>query len=401
VTVAFLARDVPAAGYRTFALAKGVEPVTATTVRFDGNVLENDAYRVTFDATRGGIANLVDKRIGKDLVDASSAYALGQVIYASGGGEREGESNWNWPYRDRVTTSSPADLRIEPGVAGPVFSSAKLIGSTDLMPRVELEVVLPERGRHADFIYRIDKKMVLDREAVYFAFPFAGAEPRFRYEVGGGSVDPSRDLLPGACRDWFAVQRWVTVNTDNAGVAWCPIDTPLVTLCDMTPGKWATDLPITNGTLFAYAMNNYWFTNYKAGQDGRFVFRYRLTSDESIDPASATRFGASAVQPLRAVQVSPGRRTGDLPASMSFCRVEPETVELTALKRADDGDGVIVRVRGTAGRATRATIATALPGVKQAIRCDLVERDQTPLAIDEGRVSFDLPAWGTATVRLK
>ena len=57
-------------------------------------------------------------------------------------------------------------------------------------------------------------------------------------------------------------------------MAWSPIDTPLITLCDMHPGQVAGHLPITNGTIFAYCMNNYWFTNYKAGQDGQFTFRF-------------------------------------------------------------------------------------------------------------------------------
>ena len=51
---------------------------------------------------------------------------------------------------------------------------------------------------------------------------------------------------------------------------------------DINAGKWLDTLPVTNGTIFAYVMNNYWFTNYKAGQDGDFTFRYSLTSASSI-----------------------------------------------------------------------------------------------------------------------
>ena len=34
------------------------------------------------------------------------------------------------------------------------------------------------------------------------------------------------------------------------------------------------------GTIFSYVMNNYWHTNYVAGQGGDFTFRYVLTSGE-------------------------------------------------------------------------------------------------------------------------
>ncbi len=39
--------------------------------------------------------------------------------------------------------------------------------------------------RRIDFVYRLNKDMTFEKEAVYFAFPIAGAKPQFRYEVGG------------------------------------------------------------------------------------------------------------------------------------------------------------------------------------------------------------------------
>ena len=37
-------------------------------------------------------------------------------------------------------------------------------------------------------------------------------------------------------------------------------------------------------------MNNYWHTNYRAGQGGTFTFRYVMTSAERLDPAAHTRY---------------------------------------------------------------------------------------------------------------
>ena len=162
-----------------------------------------------------------------------------------------------------------------------------------------------------------------------------------------------------------------------------------------------TKLPITNGTLFAYVMNNCWFTNYKAGQDGRFEFRYRLTSDEAIDRATAARFGESAVQPLRAIRLRPGPEKGDLPATKSFCRVEPASVQLTAVKVADDGRGIIVRLRETTGKPTTATLSSSFLGVREAVRCDLVERNQIPLPMTGGQVTLELAPEGMATIRFR
>ncbi|HPZ98710.1 MAG TPA: polysaccharide lyase family protein [Phycisphaerae bacterium] len=403
VGVKFLARNVPAVGYRTYRLVPAGE-VTAKPAprRFDGKIFENEYYRVGFDPKTGGIASLIDKTLGKELVDASSPYKLGQLIYAAGGEEKKGETQWTCPNPNKIQFHSPEKSRLEPGAAGPVFSSVKSIFPMHMFPDASMEVVLYEHERRIDFNFRLNKSHTFDKEAVYFSFPFAGAAPRFRYEIGGSSVRPNEDHFPGACRDWFSVQRWVTVNMLDRAVAWSPVDTPLITISQMTPGNWLDELPITNGTLFAYAMNNYWFTNYKASQDGWFEFRYSLTSDQAIDPVAASLFGESVHAPMRTIRIVPIRgRSGQLPPTASFCSVEPANVTVTAVKPADDGKGVIVRLRETAGQATEARIVTSFPGTSRAVRCDLVERNREKLAMDGGKLTLKLEPNGMAAVRLE
>ena len=41
-------------------------------------------------------------------------------------------------------------------------------------------------------------------------------------------VRPEVDQLPGACKNWFTVQRWVDVSNDEYGVTWATLDAPLV-----------------------------------------------------------------------------------------------------------------------------------------------------------------------------
>ncbi len=382
VGVLFEARDVPAVGYRTYKLVpalqegRAVSPVAPK--RFDGKVLENDYYKVSFDPKTGGVASLFDKTLGKELVDAGSPYKLGQLIYAAGGTDKPNEMRWDLPDPNKIKFSSPEKSRQELGSAGSVFTSVKSQFPMPMFPHAEMVVVLYEHERRVDVNFRLRKDHTFNKEAVYFAFPFAGTGPQFRYEIGGGNVRPNEDQFPGACRDWFSVQRWVTVNTKQQAVAFSPIDTPLVTFCQMTPGNWLDELPITNGTIFAYVMNNYWATNYKAAQDGDFTFRYSITSDKAIDPAAATAFGAAVQEPMRAVVTVPGAAGGQgkLPASASFCSVQPASVEVTTVKPADDGRGVIVRLHETAGQATDATVALSLPNVQKVSQWGLVERDQ-------------------------
>ena len=397
-TVAFYAKDVPAVGYRVYKLVPAVKE--ELQARFNGKVLENESFKVTFDPATGGVAGLFDKRLNRELVDQASKYKLGQLIYAAGGGLDNNVTQVECPDPNKVKFSSPTKSRLERGATGRLFSSVRSIFPMPMFPHAELEVILYEVEPRVDFVLRLNKERTEIKEAVYAAFPFAGANPKFRYEIGGASVRPNEDQFPGACRDWFSVQRWVTMNADDGGVAWSPVDSPLITLCQMTPGNWLDELPITNGTVFAYLMNNYWITNYKAAQDGQFEFRFGLTSGKAIDPASASLFGEDVQAPMRAILMPPpsADAKGKLPPTGSFCEVTPANVVLTAFKTADDGDGYIIRVRETGGAAAKARIKVNLPGTTRLVACDLVERNGKQLGTG-GTVELELKPFGMATIR--
>jgi alpha-mannosidase len=68
--VAFLARDVPAMGHRTYRMGPGATRLDDTGWRpVETSTIENETYRVEIDPERGGtISSLVDKRTGKELV---------------------------------------------------------------------------------------------------------------------------------------------------------------------------------------------------------------------------------------------------------------------------------------------------------------------------------------------
>jgi alpha-mannosidase len=408
VTVRFRASDVPAVGYRTFRLMRSKD-TSAAVGRFDKNVLENDFYRITFDVISGGISGIVDKKLDREIVDASSKYKLGQLIYAAGGAAKgpDGKevTQVDCPNIAEVKLSSPKTARVEAGLSGPLMISARTLTSHPLFPHIEMEVQLSNVEPRIDFVFRLRKNMTFDKEAVYIAFPFAGRNPQFRYEIGGGDVRPNEEHLPGGCRDWFAVQRWITMNAEGSAVALSPMDTPLVTLCDLTPGKWLDTLDISNGTVFAYVMNNYWFTNYKAGQDGDFTFRYSLTSGAKIEPDAANQFGEAIFSPLRTVFISAASPSSNLPPNAGFCQVKPNTVTLTTLKRAEDGKGLICRVRETTGQDADVVITGAFKGLTKAARCDLVERTQEPLDIHKSNdgiaVRLKLKAYSRATIRFE
>jgi hypothetical protein len=66
-------------------------------------------------------------------------------------------------------------------------------------------------------------------------------------------------------------------------------------------------------TFFSYLMNNYWETNYAAGQEGMASFTYVIRPHDGFDPISAERFGMESRYPLAVIPSTkkPGTRNSE------------------------------------------------------------------------------------------
>jgi hypothetical protein len=395
-----LVKDVPACGYRVLRLvaeAKGAQAATD-----EKPTIENAFYRVRVDPETGGIASIFDKETGRELVDAKAPYRLDEYVYAKGGNGSRIVMNPNGP-EPKLTLTGSGKAHItayrRPGVVGEMLIVAT---SGEMAPKIEAMTLLWEGIKRVDLANKFTKTQSYDKEAVYFAFPFAASQPTFRYEVPCGIVNANRDMLPGACLEWFTVQHFVEVSDQAGAIAWASPDAPLVCFQDVNRGKWPTKLTLVNGHLYSYAMNNYWHTNYKAGQDGEQTFRFSVTSRAKADSVASARFGEEVASPLQAVVVKANPH-GLLPAApTSLLSVAEPNVFILGTKLPDQGTGLIVRLWEVAGQQTDAhlRLAPALGG-KRAEACNLVEDPAGPLEIRDGVVTVPLRGRGLATVRIQ
>ena len=74
---------------------------------------------------------------------------------------------------------------------------------------------------------------------------------------------------------------------------------------------------------------------------------------------------------------------------------------IQAVKQAESGSGVVIRLRELAGAKTVAQLKLGPRSFKEAWSCNLVEDPQSKLRISSGKVSVPLPANGLATVLLR
>jgi alpha-mannosidase len=163
-------------------------------------------------------------------------------------------------------------------------------------------------------------------------------------------------------------------------------------------------LSFDRGHLFAYIMNNYWHTNYKASQGGAFTCRYSLTSSAgSFSKHDAVIKGWNMYCPAPAVRGDAGqgdRKAVFSEATQSLVNVEPLGMPLTTIKQAEDGNGYIFRLCDFAGDGGTAKL-TVPKTVSELFNCDLVECNPQEVAPTGQIISVPVNKFGPMTLKAR
>jgi alpha-mannosidase len=405
--VRFLARDMPSVGYKAYAIRPAIKTPSSPPISI-APVIESRYYRVVLDPESGSVKSIFDKELNKELVSSSSPYRFNQYLYVAGGDKEPNRSI-------KPTLAAPLpDYTIHGAHQGRIVSVtdqpygvvAHLESQGVNTPKIESEIILFNDQKKIEFINRVHKTEVFTKEGVYFAFPFAMEHPQFRYDIQNGFVDPSRDQLPGAGKEWFSVQHWVAADEGPVSVALAPVDASLICLGDIFRATWPAQFGQRPGTIFSYVMNNYWDTNYAAGQGGDFTFRYVLTSGQQLSPASLSRFGREEMTPLEVDQITEEDKSIDSPrplsrTSGSFVQVSQPSVVLVTWKMAEDGDGTIMRFLETGGESNTVLVQVPNLDVKSAWTADALERKESALETSAHGFQFSVKPFQIVSVRLQ
>ena len=400
--VRFLAGGVPAMGYRVYRMESGVAAQEAPAR--PANTIENEYYRVSVDPKRGGVTSILDKQSGKELVDAKSPYLLNQYVYVAGGDNTRIVHISEHLPNANLTVSTSGGAAAVSATTTPWGETLTYRVSGPHAPRIDVEIRLARGERKIEIVNRLQKEAVNDKEAVYFAFPFAATQPEFEYEGQSGTVNPARDELAGGCREWYAAGHWARVSGGGISAAVIPLDAPLVTFGDINRGLWPEKFEPRSSTIFSYVLNNYWHTNFPRVQSGEFTFRYVITGGASLEPAVLSRLGREAMTPLETSELNPNDKVGlrgTLPATpASFLNLSGDGVEMEALKPAEDGEGYIVRLLETAGRGGKARLSSRLLEFSRGWLCNATEDRLREVPASAEGVEVEVPAYGIVTVRL-
>ena len=398
----FKAADVPPVGYKTFKFVPADEaPTFETTLKVTENTVENEFFKVTVNAKTGLIESVFEKQLGRELMDADAEHAANQLVVKHA-------------KTARVKTGSKGKVKI--GQTGPVMASLVVTSQAPGCPQVTQEIALLDGVKRVDFNNRVLKDSTPLLE-LHFAFPFKVDQPQFAFEAGNAVMQPFANQFPGSNTNYYSVQHWADVSDGQVGITLTPIDSHLVEFGGIHPFHvspahrnvepkdfkqgYVDKSAVTTGHMYSFVLASNFCTNFQPSQQGDLLFRYSLTTHEGDWQTGQPRdFGWARANPLMA-SVLNHHSQGHRSVTDSFCQVDQSNVVLTTLKRADDDNGLIVRLMETQGEATETTVSLPFVNIAGANRTDVVERNGKPIACEGNRVTVTVPAFGITTFRVR
>ena len=328
------------------------------------------------DDTTGAIISLRQEGLDAELAGGK----LNDYIYLPGANPKDAKS------------CGPVKITVkEPG---PLVASLLVQSEAPSCRRLVREVRVVDGLDRVELTDEVDKLPVRTPEGLHFGFEFNVPEATVRINSPLAVVRPETDQLPGACKNWFSVERWVDVANADYGVTWVTVDAPLVEMGGLTanllrtqPDPKAYLKTIKHSPkLYSWVMNNHWHTNYRAEQEGPTTFCYAIRAHRAYDPIAAAHFGIEATEPLIALPA-----VGQAPVQSPF-RIESAGAILSALKPSEDGKAWIIRLYGASGRDDTAQLVWNRP----------VSVSYTDVAERTGQKApeqIPVPAWSVVSLR--
>ena len=382
--LAFLATSIPALGGRRFTITAGpaLAPPVPAKVNATSGKIGNTLVDALVDPKSGAVTSLRTEASPGEWVNQAGGSGLNSYVYLPGGNIKDAVGN------------APVTLKVkEPG---PLVASLVAASPAPGCHNLDREVRVVAGIDRLEFANIVDKQAVRAKEGVHFGFDFHVPDCETRINSPWAITRVEKDQIPGACRNWYSVERWADVSNATCGVTLATIEAPLLEVGGLTANLPGTQ-PDPNAylkhidpsaTLYSWAMNNHWHTNYRADQDGPTMFRYMVRAHGAYDPVETMRFGVEATQQL-VVAAAAGNAPGG-----SFVTLDNPAIIINSIKPGYDGNAMILRLYNPTDGDAAGTATWRAPVPKNLFLSNLAEERGSLIP---GKIT--VPARSLITVR--
>ncbi len=366
VDLVFVARGVPSLGYKTYYLVPAPQADTfpaACQLKLDSdldvknprrilwsNVVENEYYRVSVDRATGRI-EVFDKELNRTVA---------QDIEISAAEERGGNTLSSEPRTGRTIINVISSVELEENK--PAQMVMRITGNVGGVPVVQ-RVMLYRDLKRIDFENTVDwtPGHFMKLEQV-FPLEQRGAEVRNGVPFGSAA---SEDIMPNSgshagdevspevWKGWRQIQDWISAGTSDWTLT-ISADHQMFTVTDsdlrggmMRGVRWNSSATVRDGKPFLV----------QQPAAGAYVYRYSLTSEKGDwAEAKSWRAGMAFNTPLIPFSSVDELSAKPLPPERSFCSLEGDNLVVSAIKKADRENAVILRLFEAAGRSAHTTL---------------------------------------------
>lgn len=384
VKIAFIAENVPALGYKTFRVepSKTVKKMDRfkSDFKVENHTLENKFYRIEFDQINGTINQIYDKVNKKEVMGVSNEMYLesdcGDLyyhhyneqfqVYQNDSGTKGIKYGAIKVSKFKVTERGPvrlkAIIRAEYyplrwpyrllGKMKPIFYKYKKIEFKkeiviyNDIPRIEFRTLINNRHPNLRIRLKFDTRI---RNKTYASETQFGVIERKTNEYYT-KPNPKWKETPNGV---YSTLNWIDYSDKKGGICLINDGIPSHEVRDnslyMTLLRSVNLLSSTGAGATIPTMDAQEFRSYE--------FRYALyphqgTWQESQCYKQAYEFNHGLL-PMEFDTKTSGKK---LPAAKSFLRISPNNLLLSALKKAEDDDSIIIRFFDTAGNKCKGNI---------------------------------------------
>src|SRR5580698_10470693 len=381
----------PAVGYATyFVRAAAKRAPRHSTIKASPGALENEFIRVKIDPQTGCMTSLFDKRSQTEALAPSETdsggpkdFVCGNLLQAFNDKPKRWDAwnidadfekqHWDLDKADQVELIENGPLRAVIRVKNH-FQNSTFERNITLyagMPRVDVKM-------HADW----HEKHVL----LKVAFPVSAHNEKATFEIPYGSVErPTTRRTPAEQAEFeVPAQRWADISDATHGFS-------LLNDC-----KYGYDAK-GNVLRLSLLRSPEWPDPH--ADEGPHDFTYSLYPHGGTwREAQTIRRGYELNDKLISLQTEKHR--GSLAAEHSFVQIGPDNVVLTAFKRAEDDNSLILRFYEWAGKESDVTLQ--LPrGAQSAEETDHMERPIGSLSTHAGTVTVQTKPYEIKTIKVR
>src|SRR6266700_3205104 len=385
-----LLSKTPSFGYQTY-FVRAAEKALAvrSMLKASSDTLENEFIRLKIDPQSGCMTSLFDKRSGTESLAPGETDTGGPKTSTCGNLLQtfvDKPKQWDAWNIDADFEKQHWDLDkadevklIESGPVRAVIQIKNHFQNSTFVRDITLYAGVP----------RVDVRMQAEWHEKHIllkvAFPLSAHSDKAAFEIPFGSVErPTTRNTPAELAQFeVPAQRWADVSDAKHGFSL------------LNDSKYGYDAK-GNVLRLSLLRSPEWPDPH--ADEGHHEFTY------SLYPHSGGRKNAQTVRRgyelnYKLITMQLDQHQGSLPAQYSFLKVEPDNVVVTALKKAEDNNALIVRYFDWAG--AKAEVKLAFPGIKKAADSDLMERQIGILAGSAGTVIVPTSPYEIKTVKLE